>query len=179
MRTTSLTRSCGRVLCLLALLATAVTIPAGRAAADPSTAALLCHGTVNVSYDPPLTFAAKPTQVSATEDFDFCPTGGVGSGSASGNYSTTAGCTSVRLFVVASTTYFWDTGQSSEVTYTTTAIERLLNGTVLVTEQGTVTSGFGEGKTAVYQMILPQLDLLACAGAGVGHLTGSEVLTFL
>jgi hypothetical protein len=169
----------GRVLCLLVLLAAAVIIPGERAIADSSTATLLCQGTVNVSYDPPLTYDDKPTQVSATEDFDYCPTGGVGSGSASSGYTTTAGCTSVRLFVVSSSTYFWDTGQSSEVTYTTTAIERLLNGTVLVTEQGTVTSGFGQGKTAVYQMILPQPNLLACAGAGVSHLTGPEVLTFL
>ncbi len=165
------------LLSLLVLVAAAI-IPAERAVADTSTAALLCLGTVDVSYDPPLTYANTPTQVSATENLD-CPTGGVSSGSASGSYVTTAGCTSIRLLVVASTTYFWNTGQSSEVTYTTTAIERLLNGTVLVTEQGTVTSGYGQGKTAVYQMILPQPDLLACAGAGVSHLTGSEVLTFL
>ena len=169
----------GRVLCLLGLLAAAAIIPAGPAVAGSPTATLLCQGTVNVSYDPPLTYEDKPTQVSATEDFDYCLTGGVGSGSASGSYVTTAGCTSVRLFVVSSTTYFWDTGQSSEVTYTTTAIERLVNGTVLVTEQGTVTSGYGQGKTAVYQMILPQPNLLACAGAGVSHLSGPEVLTFL
>jgi hypothetical protein len=163
---------------LLVLVAASIIVPGERAVADPAESALLCQGTVNVSYDPPLTYANTPTQVSATEDLN-CLTGGVSSGSASGSYVTTAGCTSIRLLVVASTTYFWNTGQSSEVTYTTTAIERLLNGTVLVTEQGTVTSGFGQGKTAVYQMILPQPDLLACAGAGVSHLTGTEVLTFL
>jgi hypothetical protein len=102
-------------------LAAAAIIPGEHAVADPPMATLLCQGTVNVSYDPPLTYDDKPTQVSATEDFGYCPTGGVGSGSASASYTTTAGCTSVRLFVVSSSTYFWDTGQSSEVTYMTTA----------------------------------------------------------
>ncbi|MCT2593161.1 hypothetical protein LHJ74_25195 [Streptomyces sp. N2-109] len=173
----------GSVLCLLGLPMTAAA-PAALAApathaADDSSALLLCHGTVNVSYDPPLTYIPKPTTVSATEDFNYCPTGGVTGGSASASYETTSGCTSLRLFVVSSTTYHWDSGQTSVVTYTTTAIERLLNGTVLVTEQGTVTSGFGEGRTAVYQMVLPQLDLLACVSGGVDELTGSEVLTFV
>jgi hypothetical protein len=158
-------------MCLLGL-------PAGTATADSPTATLLCHGTVTVTYDPPLTYTAKPTSVSASEDFTYCPSGGVTGGYASDSYETTSSCTSVRLFVVSSTTYFWASGQTSEVTYTTTAIERLVNGTVLVTEQGTVTSGFGQGKTAVYQMVLPQPDLLACAGEGVGRLVGDEVLTF-
>ncbi|WP_059006503.1 hypothetical protein [Streptomyces specialis] len=151
--------------------------PGARAADDPAPP-LVCQGTVTVTYDPPLTYVPKPTTVSGREDF-VCAGGGVTGGFAADTYQTTAGCTSLRLFTVSTTTYHWDTGQTSQATYTITAIERLLNGTVLVTEQGTVTSGLHAGRTAIYQMVLPQLDLLACLGAGVGHLSGTEVLTFL
>ncbi|MGK5531151.1 hypothetical protein [Streptomyces sp. URMC 129] len=168
----------GSLLCLLALPLTAAA-PTARAADAPAPAqALLCRGTVTVSYDPPLTSVPKPTRVSGREDF-VCLSGGVTGGFAADSYGTTAGCTSLRLFTVSTTTYFWDTGQTSHVTYTTTAIERLVNGTVLVTEQGTVTGGLHQGRTAVYQMVLPQPDLLACLGDGVSHLSGTEVLTFV
>jgi len=163
-------------LCLLWLMLTATTPTA--AAADSPTVVLVCHGTVTASYSPPLTYIAKPTSVSATEDFDYCPSGGITGGFASAGYDATASCTSVRLLDVSSSTYYWNSGETSVVTYTTTAIERLVDGSVLVTEQGTVTSGFGQGRAAFYQMILPQLELTACAGAGVSQLKGPELLTF-
>ena len=54
-----------------------------------------------------------------------------------------------------------------------------MNGTVLVTEQGTVTSGPHAGRTAIYQIVPPQPDLLACLGEDASHLSGTEVPTFL
>jgi hypothetical protein len=167
----------GRVAGVLALIAAAV-LPACRASAAAATSALECQGTVTVTYDPPLTATPKPTHVSGTEDFDYCPVGGVTGGEASGDYDTTAGCTSLRLLTVSTSTYRWDSGQTSEVTYTNTAIERIGDATVLVTEQGTVTAGYDQGKAAVYHMTLPQLDPLACMGTGVARLAGPEVLTF-
>ena len=152
--------------------------PAAPAAAASPTAVLLCQGTETVSYSPALTYTSKLTDVSGTEDLDDCPIGGVTAGFASGGYQGTLSCTSLRLLTVSSSTYTWNSGQKSVVTYTTTAIERLLDGSVLVTEQGTVTSGFDQGRAAAYQIILPQLDPTACLGSGVGQLAGPEVLTF-
>ena len=152
--------------------------PAAPAAADSPAAVLLCQGTETASYDPALTYTPKLTDVSGAEDLDDCPTGGVTAGSASGGYQGTLSCTSLRLLAVSSSTYTWNSGQKSVVTYTTTAIERLLDGSVLVTEKGAVTSGFDQGRAAAYQIILPRLDPTACLGAGVGRLAGPEVLTF-
>ena len=70
----------------------------------------------------------------------------------------------------------WNTGISSTVTYTI-HVEKPLNGSVLVTDTGTVTSGFDQGATAVERVVLPQLDPTACAGAGVAQLTGPYTLT--
>jgi hypothetical protein len=165
------------IVCLLGASLTAA-FPTAQAAANSPTAVLLCQGTETVSYSPPLTYTSKPTDVSGTEDLGYCPIGGVTKGSASGGFNGMLSCTSLRLLTVSSSTYSWNSGQTSVVTYTTTAIERLLDGSVLVTEQGTVTSGFDQGRVAAYQIILPQLNVAACLGAGVGQLVGPEVLTF-
>src|ERR1051326_960999 len=115
------------IVCLLgAPLTTA--FPTAQAAANSPTAVLLCQGTETVTYSPPLTYTSKPTDVSGTEDLDYCPVGGVAKGSASGGFNSMLSCMSLRLLTVSSSTYSWDSGQTSVVTYTTTAIERLLDG---------------------------------------------------
>jgi hypothetical protein len=53
-----------------------------------------------------------------------------------------------------------------------------VNGTVLVTDTGTVASGLDQGAVANETTALPQPNPSACVGRGVSQLTGPYALTF-
>jgi hypothetical protein len=139
---------------------------------------LLCVGTETASFSPPLTNTPRLTTVSATEDLDYCPLGGVTTGSASGIFQVTASCTGETLTPTA-ITYRWNTGQSSAVNYTATSVTRLADGSTLVVSVGTVTGGFDQGAAAETQIVDPVLNLTLCSGSGVSQVTGPETLTFI
>jgi hypothetical protein len=79
----------------------------------------------------------------------------------------------------ATTTFSWNSGASSTIAFSLSTVDRLVNGTTVVTSYGTVTHGFDQGAQAIHTAVQPQLDLIACAGAGVARLTGPEVLQLM
>lgn len=139
---------------------------------------LSCQGTETLTFKPALTNAPKPTRVSYAIDLSLCPVGGVTSGTSQGSFTVSASCTTISVLPPAfSDTYIWNTGASSTVTYTA-PVETTGNGTVIVTDTGTVTSGLDHGALANETTTLPQPNLIACAGPGVSQLTGPYALTF-
>jgi hypothetical protein len=54
----------------------------------------------------------------------------------------------------------------------------MVNGSVVVTDTGTVTNGFDHGAVANETTTLPQPNLTACATTGVAQLNGPYTLTF-
>jgi hypothetical protein len=106
--------------------------------------------------------------------------GGVTSGDASGEFSAIRSCTTLDLPPhPATTTFFWNTGAFSTIAFSLSTVDRLVNGSTVVTSYGTVTQGFDQGAQAIHTAVQPQLDLIACAGAGVARLTGPEVLQLI
>ena len=166
------------VTCVVLLLVVAVglvTAPAARGALVPL---LSCQGTETLTFQPSLTNTPTPILVHYTIDLDLCLGSGVSTGESQGSFVVTASCTSVNVLPPAfSDTYQWNTGASSVVTYSA-PVETTGNGTVIVTDTGTVTSGLDHGALANETTILPQLSLAACAGTGVSQLTGPYTLTF-
>lgn len=155
------------------LLLGAVISPAAHAAAP-----LSCAGTETLTFQPPLTNTPTPTQVHFAIDLTLCLTGGITSGSSDGNFQTTASCTTVNVLPPAFTdTYQWNTRASSTVNYTA-PVETVVNGSVVVTDTGNVTSGLDNGAVANETTILPEPGLLACATTGVAQLIGPYTLTF-
>lgn len=141
---------------------------------------LVCNGISNVGFDPPLTNTATPTTVSISESFSPCldlSNLTVISGETSFSVNRTTSCTSLTD-APAVATYHWNNGQSSTVDFTSNVTTRLADGTTDVTSVGTVTSGLGNGATATREVIMPQLDLAACADSGVSQESGTEILTF-
>ncbi|WP_162906949.1 hypothetical protein [Allorhizocola rhizosphaerae] len=148
--------------------------------AVPAIALLYCEGYFTVTYDPPLTNTPTQTTVTYHNDLDYCLAGGVTRGDASGIFTGVRSCTALDLPPhPATNTYRWNTGASSTIGFSHSTVDRLGNGTTLVASYGTVTHGLNQGANAIHTAIQPQLDPIACAGAGVAHLTGPEKLVFI
>jgi hypothetical protein len=140
---------------------------------------LSCQGAETLTFQPPLTNTPESTQVHYAIDLDLCLLGGVTSGKSQGSFTVSASCTTISLLPPAfSDTYQWSNHTSSTVTYTA-PVETVGNGTVIVTDTGTVTSGLDQGAVANETTTLPQPNLAACAGTGVSELNGPYVLTFV
>lgn len=155
------------------------TAPVASAASARSALTLLsCAGAETLSFQPPLTNTSRPTHVHVTINLSLCPVGGVTSGESHTNFVVTTSCTVVDLLPPSFTdTYLWSTGASSAVTYTA-PVETVVNGSLVVTDTGTVTAGFDQGAVANETTTLPEPNLTACAGAGVAQVTGPYTLTF-
>jgi hypothetical protein len=170
-------RGCG----LLAGVAVALAIVPGSSAPAAYGAplpVLSCQGTEKLTYQPPLTNTPEPTQVGYAINLNHCLVGGVTSGESQGSFTVSASCDTISLLPPAfSDIYQWSNRTSSTVNYTAPVITTV-NGTVIVTDTGTVASGLDQGAVANETTALPQPDLSACAGAGVSQLTGPYILTF-
>ncbi|MER6047517.1 hypothetical protein ABT168_08635 [Streptomyces sp. NPDC001793] len=156
------------------------TVVGTASAAHASGTLLHCEGYFSTTYSPPLTNTPRQTKVTFHNDLDYCPVGGVTSGDASGEFTAVRGCTTLDLPPhPATTTFQWNTGVSSTISFSTSTVDRLADGTTVVTSYGTVTTGFDQGAQAVHTAVQPQLDPLACAGSGVASVSGPEQLEFL
>lgn len=162
----------------IGLLFGAATAAAAIAPAAHASSLLSCEGTETVTFQPPLTNTPALTQVHFAIDLDYCPAGGVTTGESHGDFPVTTSCTTLALLPPSFTdTYHWNTGASSTVTYTA-PVETVVNATLIVTDTGTVTSGFDQGAAANETTPLPQPAPLACATTGVTQLRGPYTLTF-
>lgn len=162
------------VVLLLATAGALATAPAAHAALP----VLSCLGTETLTFQPPLTSTTQPTQIHYAITLTPCLLGGVTSGESQDSFTVPASCTTISLLPPAfSDTYQWSNGTSSTVTYTA-SVTTLANGTDIVTDTGTVTSGLDHGAVANETTVLLQLNLAACAGTGVSQLTGPYALTF-
>jgi hypothetical protein len=156
----------------LLLGGTAATAPTANA-----TTLVSCTGTETLTFQPPLTNTPTSTQIHFDIELIHCLLGGVSSASSVGDFTATTNCTALTILPPAfSDTYTWNTGASSTVTYTA-PVETVVNGTLVVTDTGTVTSGFNNGALANETTTLPQPNLTACTGAGVAQVNGPYLLT--
>jgi hypothetical protein len=156
----------------LLLAALATTAPAANA-----TTLVTCAGTETVTFQPPLTNTPTSTQVHFAIDLSHCLLGGVASGHSEGDFTLTSNCTALTILPPAFTdTYTWNTKAASTVTYTA-PVETDVNGSLVVTDTGTVTSGFDTGGLANETTALPEPNLTACATTGVTQVSGTYLLT--
>src|ERR1051326_3200019 len=157
-----------RVMTLVAsvalLLATAGGLAAAPAAYGAPSPVLSCLGTETFTYQPALTNTPRPTLVHAAINLNLCLVGGVTSGKGQYSITATVSCTGAGLLPPAfSDIYQWSNGTSSTVTYTA-SVTTPVNGTVIITDTRTVTSGFDQGAAANATTTVPELNLTACAG---------------
>ena len=176
-------RPAHRRVAVLVASAALVLVTAGGLAAAPAAygaplPVLSCQGAETLTFQPALTNTAQPVNVHYAIALTLCLLGGVSGGTSQGSFTVSASCTTVSLLPPAfSDTYQWSNHTSSTVTYTA-PVETVVNGTVIVTDTGTVTSGLDQGAVANETTALPQPNLAACAGTGVPQLNGPYALTF-
>ncbi len=150
-------------------------------AAAPAPVGIVCAGAQTTDYAPPLTNTTRNTKTKSTENFNCSSLAGVSS--ATSTHTATSPQSCVLALVpptnTSTRTYTWNTGQSSTVTFFSSTVATLANGTKVTTSVGTVTAGLGEGSTATRVVTLPSLSLTACATTGIDSLTGPATLEIL
>ncbi|WP_328958745.1 hypothetical protein [Kitasatospora purpeofusca] len=168
-------------------LTTALLLPtsaAGSAAAEPLLTTVTCTGQSQISYSPPLTNTAGPTDITAHGDFGALASAGlclgVGASVTSAHYdesfsNPSQSCSSGIATQSGTRVFTWDNGQTSTFPYTTTLTS--IGGQSASVRTGTISAGRFAGLPAEQTTIVPSLDPLACAGAGIAHTTSQTTLT--
>ncbi|MED7955083.1 hypothetical protein PUR61_24580 [Streptomyces sp. BE20] len=156
----------------------------GTAAAAPLLTTVTCTGQSQISYSPPLTNTAKPTDITAHGDFGALASPGsclgIGASVTSAHYdesfsNPSQSCSSGVATQSGTRIFTWDNGQTSTFPYTTTLTS--IGGQSASVRTGTITAGRFAGLPAEQITIVPSLDPLACAGAGIDHTTSQTTLT--
>jgi hypothetical protein len=150
--------------------------------AQASPLAIVCAGTQTTDYEPALTNTTQNTKTTSTEKYHNC-TSLAGVSSATGTHTATSPQSCLLALVpptnTSTRTYTWNNGQSSTITFLTSTVATLLNGTFVITSAGTVTAGLGKGSAATRMVTQPNPRLTACATSGVDSLTGPATLQIL
>ncbi|MEU6160747.1 hypothetical protein [Streptomyces sp. NPDC047130] len=166
----------------LAALAAAFVLPGGTAqAAQAQAATVVCTGTANQTYSPPLGPLPKTTDVDLNENVT-CLGGPFLTGTASASFVEQASCLIPppmdTVLPAGNIVYHWSNGQTSTVTYGLPVVVRAANQTI-VTTVGTITSGYSQGSLVEREVVTLDLDVLGCLTSSISKRPGSEILTVL
>ncbi|SFW58924.1 hypothetical protein [Amycolatopsis australiensis] len=145
-------RKCGAF--LAAVLAAAVTVPAAAGPANAETAIQSCTGTWAVTYDPPITNTPRLVTGVLTGTFPVCTDPQAFNASYTQAFTDTVSCTTLLNAGSTSRTYVWGNPSAAPTTFT-----------------------YNFTTTAVGAQVVVTPNALACAGSGVGSLTGPTTLT--
>ncbi len=154
------------------------------ASAAPLTTTITCSGQSNISYSPPLTNTPQATSITAHGDLGSLASPGlclaIGATVASAYYdesftNPSQSCSSGVATQSGTRVFTWDNGQTSTFPYTTTLTS--VGGQSASLRTGTISAGRFAGLSAEQVTIVPSLDPLACAGAGIAGTTSQTTLT--
>jgi hypothetical protein len=157
----------------------AVLLPAASAQAS-ILQTLTCQGSEFTTFSPSLTTTAATTYISTDDSFGPCASTDT---TISGGLAYTqtedpsASCDTLLGIGSGETTFIWTNGNSSTFSYTKTTTN--LNGEIVSTETGPITSGEFAGNLATEVIVLPTLDLSACESGGISTASGSVTLEIL
>jgi hypothetical protein len=162
------------------LVAGAALLPAASAQAA-TLGTLTCQGTDFTTFAPALTSTPTPTLIFGDDTYGPCVSTDT---TISGGFDYTqtsnpnASCATLLSGGNGSTTITWNNGNFSTFSYTASTID--VNGEIITTETGTITSGEFAGNLATEVVILPTLDLTACrSGTGLATASGTVTLEIL
>lgn len=120
-------------------------------------------GNQTVSFSPGVTLTPRSVSVSFHAALGVCASltqPQITSGSSSGNVTVTLDCLDLLSTTTGTQTFRWSDGQSSTLSFTRTVTN--VNGQTVITLTGPVTAGLFTGRTAVFTVTEPALDLTAC-----------------
>lgn len=162
---------------VVAVLAAAgsVLTPAGPAHAQA--AVQNCVGTWAVTYDPPITNTPQVVTGVLTGTFPVCTDLQAFTASYTQMFTDTVSCTTLLNAGSTSRTYQWGNPLAAPTTFTYNFTTTVVGGQVVVANTGLITAGRYAPGSAVQVATLVTPNALACAGSGVGSLTGPTTLT--
>ncbi len=158
-------------------LALSLCIAIAGATAISAQAQVTCYGTETANFDPPLSNTAQPTTVTISQTLSNCLLSPL---TATNNYQLTRdfSCTTFTGGPGAST-FTWSDGEQS--TFTFNAVVVITNGTFIITQTGTITSGRYNGQSVIAAVTLTPSGgngvLTDCATSGVASASGVYTLT--
>ncbi|MBW8485424.1 hypothetical protein [Actinomadura parmotrematis] len=140
-----------------------VTCPAGNQTVSFSPGVKTAPQTVTVTYNAALGVCASLSQPSIT------------SGTSGGTVTVTLSCADLLSTTTGTQVFTWNTGQSSTLAFTRTVTN--VNGQTVITLRGKISAGLFTGRTAVFTVVEPVLDLTACqTAAGLTSQAGVTTL---
>jgi hypothetical protein len=141
---------------------------------------LTCQGSEFTTFSPSLTMTAAATDINTDDSFGPCVSTDT---SISGGLAYTqtedpsASCGTLLGISSGETTFIWTNGNTSTFSYMKTTTN--LNGEIVSTETGRITSGEFAGSLTTEVIVLPTLDLSACESGGLPTASGSVTLEIL
>ncbi|WP_143264002.1 hypothetical protein [Amycolatopsis kentuckyensis] len=168
-------RSCGAL--LVAVFAAAGGVLASAGPAHAEAAVQSCTGTWAVTYDPPITNTPRLVNGVLTGVFPLCTDPQAATASYTQVFTDTVSCTTLLNAGSTSRTYVWGNPLAAPTTFTYNFTTTVVAGQVVVTNTGLITAGRYAPGSAVQVATLVTPNALACAGAGIGSLTGPTTLT--
>jgi hypothetical protein len=170
--------ACSTVATILVAAGTALLPAASAQAATLGT--LTCQGTEFTTFAPALTSTPTPTLIFSDDTYGPCVSTDT---SISGGFdyvqtdNPSASCTTLLSSGNGSATFTWNNGNSTTFSYRATTVD--VNGEIITTEIGTITSGEFAGNAATEVIVLPTLDLNACETTGLSTASGTVTLEIL
>ena len=162
---------------LVALLAAAGSVLASAGQAHAATAVQTCAGTWAVTYDPPITNTPRLVSGVLTGTFPVCTDPQAFNATYTQVFTDVVSCTTLLNAGSTSRTYVWGNPLAAPTTFTYNFTTTVAGGQVVVTNTGVITAGRYAPGSAVQVATLVTPDALACAGSGIGSLTGPTTLT--
>jgi hypothetical protein len=162
---------------LVTVLAATGSVLASAGPARAETAVQTCVGTWAVTYDPPITNTPRLVAGVLTGTFPVCTDPNAFTASYTQVFTDTVSCTTLLNAGSTSRTYVWGNPLAAPTTFTYNFTTTVVGAQVLVTNTGLITAGRYAPGSAVQVATLVTPDALACAGSGVGSLTGPTTLT--
>ncbi|MEU4445597.1 hypothetical protein AB0K14_25585 [Actinosynnema sp. NPDC050801] len=158
-------------------LAVAGGVAAATGQAHAEAAAQTCVGTWAVTYDPPITDTPQLVAGVLTGTFPACTDLQAFTATYRQVFTDTVSCTTLLNAGATSRTYTWGNPLAAPTTFTYNFTTTVVGGQVVVTNTGVITAGRYSPGSAVQVATLVTPDALACAGSGIGSLTGPTTLT--
>lgn len=162
---------------VLSVAVLAAVVSASPAVARAEAVVQSCTGTWAVTYDPPITNTPQLVTGVLTGTFPVCTDPQALTASYTQGFTDTVSCTTPLNAGSTSRTYIWGNPSAAPTTFTYNFTTTVVAGQVVVTNTGLITAGRYAPGSAVQVATLVTPNALACAGSGVGSITGPTTLT--
>lgn len=153
-----------------------IATPASATSVSPTTIRVItCTGSEVDTLSPALTNTPKTVTTTVNAKYTCLNPGGPTATAINYQVTRTLSCEDLLLGRSGTLQLRWSNGKTSTFSFTSTVTEP--NGTVVVTQTGSITAGLYAGAATQRVLTAPNLNLTACATTGISQRTAISTLT--